>query len=123
MIENKPLVSVNHMQAHILAHFIEHEEQEKPKFPFLCLTVSGGHTQIVRVENYNEMKIIGMQDKIVEGETIPVLLEKIEDKNGDVIVSAQKAKKIKGWYELEKAYEENKTITCYHSSTDRRSAG
>ena len=56
---NKPLVSVNHMQAHILAHFIEHEEQEKPKFPFLCLTVSGGHTQIVKVENYNEMKIIG----------------------------------------------------------------
>ena len=56
---NIPLVSVNHMQAHILAHFIEHEEQEKPKFPFLCLTVSGGHTQIVRVENYNEMKIIG----------------------------------------------------------------
>lgn len=56
---NIPLVSVNHMQAHILAHFIEHDEQEKPKFPFLCLTVSGGHTQIVRVENYNEMKIIG----------------------------------------------------------------
>ena len=56
---NIPLVSVNHMQAHILAHFIKHEEQEKPKFPFLCLTVSGGHTQIVRVENYNEMKIIG----------------------------------------------------------------
>ena len=56
---NIPLVSVNHMQAHILAHFIDHDEQEKPKFPFLCLTVSGGHTQIVRVENYNEMKIIG----------------------------------------------------------------
>ena len=47
------------MQAHILAHFIEHEEQEKPKFPFLCLTVSGGHTQIVKVKSYNEMKIIG----------------------------------------------------------------
>ena len=56
---NIPLVSVNHMQAHILAHFIEHEEQEKPKFPFLCLTVSGGHTQIVKVKSYNEMKIIG----------------------------------------------------------------
>ena len=56
---NIPIVSVNHMQAHILAHFIEHDEQEKPKFPFLCLTVSGGHTQIVKVENYNEMKIIG----------------------------------------------------------------
>ena len=62
------------------------------------------------VIDINEMKIIGMQNKIVEGETISVLLEKIEDKNGDVIVSAQKAKKIKGWYELEKAYEENKSI-------------
>tara|TARA_B100000579_G_scaffold374309_1_gene338468 strand:+ start:6501 stop:8240 length:1740 start_codon:yes stop_codon:yes gene_type:complete len=62
------------------------------------------------VIDINEMKIIGMQDKILEGATIPVLLEKIEDKNGDVIVSAQKAKKIKGWYELEKAYEENKSI-------------
>ena len=56
---NKPLVSVNHMQAHILAHFIEHKEQKTPEFPFLCLTVSGGHTQIVKVENYNEMEIIG----------------------------------------------------------------
>ena len=49
------------------------------------------------VIDINEMKLIGMQDKIVVGEVIPVLLEKIEDKNGDVIVSAQKAKKIKGW--------------------------
>ncbi len=62
------------------------------------------------VIDINEIKIIGMQDKITEGAVIPVLLEKIEDKNGDVIVSAQKAKKIKGWYELEKAYEENKSI-------------
>ncbi len=62
------------------------------------------------VIDINEMKTIGMQDKIVEGENISVLLEKIEDKNGDVIVSAQKAKKIKGWYELEKAYEENESI-------------
>ena len=58
----------------------------------------------------NEIKTIGMQDKIQEGATISVLLEKIEDKNGDVIVSAQKAIKIKGWYELEKAYEEGKPI-------------
>ena len=56
---NKPLISVNHMQAHILAHFIEHKEQKKPDFPFLCLTVSGGHTQIVKVNGYNEMKVIG----------------------------------------------------------------
>ena len=58
----------------------------------------------------NEMKLIGMEDKIAEGNTISVLLEKIEDKNGDVIVSAHKAQKIKGWYELEKSYEENKSI-------------
>lgn len=51
-----PLIGVNHMQAHILAHFID---DPKPKFPFLCLTVSGGHTQIVRVDNYLEMKILG----------------------------------------------------------------
>ena len=51
-----PLVGVNHMQAHILAHFID---DPKPNFPFLCLTVSGGHTQIVLVKNYLEMEIIG----------------------------------------------------------------
>ena len=62
------------------------------------------------VIDINEMKMIGMQDKIIEGETVSVLLEKIEDKNGDVIVSAQKAKKIKGWYELERAFEQNETI-------------
>ena len=62
------------------------------------------------VIDINEMKMIGMHDKIVEGETVSVLLEKIEDKNGDVIVSAQKAKKIKGWYELERAYENNEII-------------
>ena len=62
------------------------------------------------VIDINEMKLIGMQDKVVEGATISVLLEKIEDKNGDVIVSAHKAQKIKGWYELENAYEENKSI-------------
>jgi len=62
------------------------------------------------VIDVNEIKIIGMKDKVVEGATISVLLEKIEDKNGDVIVSAQKAQKIKGWYQLEKAYEENQSI-------------
>ena len=58
----------------------------------------------------NELKMIGLQDKIIVGENIPVLLEKIEDKNGEVLVSALKAKKIKGWYELEKAYENNSSI-------------
>jgi N6-L-threonylcarbamoyladenine synthase len=51
-----PLISVNHMHAHILAHFID---DPKPAFPFLCLTVSGGHTQIVLVKSYSEMKIVG----------------------------------------------------------------
>ena len=51
----------------------------------------------------NELKMIGLKDKIKVSENIPVLLEKIEDKNGEVIVSAIKAQKIKGWYKLEKA--------------------
>lgn len=51
-----PLIAVNHMHAHILAHFIE---DPKPAFPFLCLTVSGGHTQIVLVKDYFSMEIIG----------------------------------------------------------------
>jgi len=51
-----PLIAVNHMHAHILAHFIE---DPKPTFPFLCLTVSGGHTQIVLVKDYSSMEIVG----------------------------------------------------------------
>ena len=51
-----PLIAVNHMEAHVLAHFVE---APKPEFPFLCLTVSGGHTQIVRVEDVDDMKVIG----------------------------------------------------------------
>ena len=51
-----PLIGVNHMQAHILAHFID---DPKPAFPFLCLTVSGGHTQIVLVKDYLDMEILG----------------------------------------------------------------
>ena len=58
----------------------------------------------------NELKLIGLKEKITLGENIPVLLEKIEDKNGEVIVSAIKAQKIRGWYKLEKAYEENQSI-------------
>ncbi len=54
-----PLIAVNHMHAHILAHFIEEEGFEKPKFPFLALTISGGHTQIVRVDDFFDMTIIG----------------------------------------------------------------
>jgi len=54
-----PLIEVNHMQAHILAHFIEEEGFDQPEFPFLAMTISGGHTQIVRVDNYFDMKVIG----------------------------------------------------------------
>ena len=54
-----PLIAVNHMHAHILAHFIEEEGYEKPKFPFLALTISGGHTQIVQVNSFTDMEILG----------------------------------------------------------------
>ena len=53
---NIPMMEVNHMQAHILAHFAE---DPKPPFPFLCLTVSGGHTQIVKVTDHLEMELLG----------------------------------------------------------------
>lgn len=51
-----PMIEVNHIQAHVLAHFID---QPQPQLPFLCLTVSGGHTQIVRVKNHLDMEILG----------------------------------------------------------------
>jgi N6-L-threonylcarbamoyladenine synthase len=51
-----PLIEVNHMQAHVMAHFAE---DPKPSFPFLCLTVSGGHTQIVLVKDYLDMEVVG----------------------------------------------------------------
>jgi N6-L-threonylcarbamoyladenine synthase len=54
-----PLIEVNHMQGHILAHFIDEEDYDKPGFPFLALTISGGHTQIVKVSDYFEMEVIG----------------------------------------------------------------
>src|SRR3970040_320638 len=54
-----PLIAVNHMQAHILAHFIAEEGFDKPTFPFLALTISGGHTQIVKVNDFFDMEIIG----------------------------------------------------------------
>ncbi len=56
---NKPLIGVHHMKAHILSHFITHEGMTAPSFPFLCLTVSGGHTQIVVVHDALNMEIIG----------------------------------------------------------------
>ena len=60
-----PLIAVNHMHAHILAHFIE---DPKPSFPFLCLTVSGGHTQIVLVKDYDDMEIVGQSLDDAAGE-------------------------------------------------------
>ncbi len=62
-----PLIEVHHMQAHILAHFIDHG-QPKPQFPFLAMTISGGHTQIVKVTNYHDMEVIGstMDDAVGE---------------------------------------------------------
>lgn len=62
---NIPLIEINHMQAHILAHFIE---DPKPTFPFLCLTVSGGHTQIINVKSATEMVIIGQTQDDAVGE-------------------------------------------------------
>ena len=54
-----PLIEVNHMQAHLLCHFINNEDQSPPEFPFLGVTLSGGHTQLVLVESHFEMKEIG----------------------------------------------------------------
>lgn len=65
---NIPLIEVNHMQAHILAHFIEEDGFDKPEFPFLAMTISGGHTQIVKVSDYFKMDVIGetMDDAVGE---------------------------------------------------------
>ncbi len=54
-----PLLEVHHMQAHILAHFIDEENASKPEFPFLALTISGGHTQLVHVRDYLDMQVLG----------------------------------------------------------------
>ncbi|MGY3213936.1 tRNA (adenosine(37)-N6)-threonylcarbamoyltransferase complex transferase subunit TsaD [Mucilaginibacter sp. HD30] len=62
-----PLIEINHMQAHVLAHFIA---DKKPSFPFLCLTVSGGHTQIVLVKDYFEMEVIGQTLDDAAGEAM-----------------------------------------------------
>jgi len=59
-----PMIEVNHMEAHVLAHFIN----ERPTFPFLCLTVSGGHTQIVLVKDYLDMHVIGETQDDAVGE-------------------------------------------------------
>jgi N6-L-threonylcarbamoyladenine synthase len=65
-----PLIEVNHLQAHVLAHFIKEPDNEsrQPSFPFLCLLVSGGHTQIVLVKDYFDMEIIGQTIDDAAGE-------------------------------------------------------
>ena len=72
-----PLIDVNHMQGHILAHFIEESSHKKPPFPFLAMTISGGHTQIVKVINYFEMEVIG--------ETIDDAVGEAYDKSGKIL--------------------------------------
>ncbi|RKR82172.1 N6-L-threonylcarbamoyladenine synthase [Mucilaginibacter gracilis] len=67
LAQNLPLIEVNHMQAHVLAHFID---EPKPRFPFLCLTVSGGHTQIVLVKSYFDMEIVGQTTDDAAGEAM-----------------------------------------------------
>ncbi len=64
-----PLIEVNHMQGHILAHFIKDDErQQTPGFPFLCLTVSGGHTQLVKVRSHLEFELLGQTTDDAVGE-------------------------------------------------------
>ena len=72
-----PLIDVNHMQAHILSHFIEEGDHKKPPFPFLAMTISGGHTQIVKVTNHFEMEVYG--------ETIDDAVGEAYDKSGKVL--------------------------------------
>lgn len=63
-----PMMEVNHMHGHVLAHFIDDENKEKPNFPFLCLTVSGGHTQIVLVKSHLVMEVVGTTKDDAAGE-------------------------------------------------------
>ncbi len=67
LAKNIPLIEINHMQAHVLAHFID---DPKPAFPFLCLTVSGGHTQIVLVKDYFDMEVVGQTTDDAAGEAL-----------------------------------------------------
>lgn len=68
---NIPLIDVNHLQAHVLSHFIkENDDSVVPQFPFLCLLVSGGHTQIVLLRDYFDMEIIGNTIDDAAGEAI-----------------------------------------------------
>lgn len=67
-----PMVDVNHLQGHVLAHFIKESEDDdnQPKFPFICLLVSGGNSQIIRVDAYNKMTVLGQTIDDAAGEAI-----------------------------------------------------
>lgn len=98
-----PMLDVNHMHGHVLAHFIDDEGKDKPQFPFLCLTVSGGHTQIVLVKSPLDMEIIGQTIDDAAGEAFdktakllgfpypggPLIDKKAKDGNPDRFVFAK----------------------------------
>ena len=67
-----PMIDVNHLQGHVLAHFIKESEDDdrQPRFPFLCLLVSGGNSQIIRVDAYNRMEVLGQTIDDAAGEAI-----------------------------------------------------
>ena len=67
-----PLIEVNHLQGHVLAHFIKEDEKDNhmPPFPFICLLVSGGNSQIVKVNAYNDMEVLGQTIDDAAGEAI-----------------------------------------------------
>ena len=69
---NIPLIDVNHLQGHVMAHFIKEsdDDQSVPPFPFLCLLVSGGNSQIVKVNAYNDMQVLGQTIDDAAGEAI-----------------------------------------------------
>lgn len=69
---NIPMIDVNHLQGHVLAHFIKESEEDvdQPKFPFICLLVSGGNSQIIRVNAYNDMQVLGQTIDDAAGEAI-----------------------------------------------------
>jgi len=74
---NIPLIEVNHMQAHILAHFIKDEKMQIPNFPFLAMTISGGHTQIVKVNDFFNMNVLG--------QTLDDAVGEAYDKSGKIL--------------------------------------
>ena len=67
---NIPMIEINHLQAHVLAHFIKEDEHDtsQPEFPFLCLLVSGGNSQIILVKSYDDMEIVGQTIDDAAGE-------------------------------------------------------